>query len=173
MIGRYFGQFNPSRRDRWVFGSRETRFYLHKFAWILIDPMVAGTASPDDPSLTDYWAQQRRRSKPPMDTATRAGRGDVDPPDAGSGRVRVAEARVDRDNSLGGIGRPGTDGGDSRPKSLASPTPRMTAVVGGGEGTAARVMRAEPAAASALRVVPASVPLASVTTAGLITPGKS
>ncbi len=69
---RYFGEFNPSRRDRWVFGSRETGFYLRKFAWtpIVRHRMVAGTASPDDPSLTDYWNQRRRRSPPPVDTTT-------------------------------------------------------------------------------------------------------
>src|SRR5258705_9723357 len=32
--------------------------------------MVAGTASPEDPSLTDYWKQRRRRSKPPVGTTT-------------------------------------------------------------------------------------------------------
>jgi RNA-directed DNA polymerase len=32
--------------------------------------MVAGTASPDDPSLTDYWAQRRHRNPPPMGTTT-------------------------------------------------------------------------------------------------------
>jgi len=29
-----------------------------------------GTASPDDPCLTDYWAQRRRRSRPPGMGAT-------------------------------------------------------------------------------------------------------
>jgi RNA-directed DNA polymerase len=69
---RYFGEFNPSRRDRWVFGSRETGYYLRKFAWtpIVRHRMVAGTASPDDPSLTDYWTQRRRRSNLPVDTTT-------------------------------------------------------------------------------------------------------
>ncbi|HZS19607.1 MAG TPA: hypothetical protein VFA63_01310 [Pseudonocardiaceae bacterium] len=32
--------------------------------------MVAGTASPDDPSLIDYWAQRRRRKPPPVGAAT-------------------------------------------------------------------------------------------------------
>ena len=72
VIARYFGMFNPARRDKWVFGSRHTGFYLRKFAWtpIVRHRMVAGTASPDDPSLTDYWAQRRRRSQPPLGTAT-------------------------------------------------------------------------------------------------------
>ncbi|WP_245790964.1 group II intron reverse transcriptase/maturase [Streptomyces monashensis] len=67
---RYFGRFNRSRQDRWVFGSRETGYYLRKFSWtpIVRHRMVAGRASPDDPSLTDYWAKRRRRSKPPIST---------------------------------------------------------------------------------------------------------
>ena len=71
-IARYFGKFNPARQDKWVFGSRDTGFYLRKFAWtpIVRHRMVAGTASPDDPSLADYWAQRRRRSTPPLGTAT-------------------------------------------------------------------------------------------------------
>ncbi|GAB3901056.1 hypothetical protein GCM10029964_089310 [Kibdelosporangium lantanae] len=64
---RYFGKFNPVRQDRWIFGSRHTGFFLRKFAWTAIvrHRMVVGTASPDDPSLSGYWATRRRRSKPP------------------------------------------------------------------------------------------------------------
>ncbi len=69
---RYFGAFHPSRQDTWVFGSRDTGFYLRKFAWtpIVRHRMVDGGASPDDPTLIDYWAQRRRRSSPPLGTAT-------------------------------------------------------------------------------------------------------
>ncbi|HET9654586.1 MAG TPA: group II intron reverse transcriptase/maturase [Kineosporiaceae bacterium] len=69
---RYFGMFNPKRQDRWVFGSRETGYYLRKFAWtkIVRHQLVTGTASPDDPSLTEYWARRRRRSNSPAATAT-------------------------------------------------------------------------------------------------------
>jgi RNA-directed DNA polymerase len=72
VIARYFGMFNPARRDKWVFGSQGTGFYLRKFAWMPIvrHRMVAGTASPDDPGLTDYWARRRRRNPPPMSTTT-------------------------------------------------------------------------------------------------------
>jgi len=50
----------------------ETGFYLRKFAWtpIVRHRMVAGTASPDDPCLSEYWAQRRRRSRPPVDATT-------------------------------------------------------------------------------------------------------
>jgi RNA-directed DNA polymerase len=63
---RYFGQFHPSRQDTWVFGSRDSGFYLRKFAWtpIVRHRMVEGAASPDDPSLATYWAQRRRRTSP-------------------------------------------------------------------------------------------------------------
>ncbi|MGH4011664.1 MAG: group II intron reverse transcriptase/maturase [Pseudonocardiaceae bacterium] len=72
VIARYFGKFNPARQDSWVFGSRDSGFYLRKFAWTAIvrHRMVAGTASPDDPSLTDYWAMRRERGKPPLGKAT-------------------------------------------------------------------------------------------------------
>jgi RNA-directed DNA polymerase len=72
IIARYFGKFNPARQDKWIFGSRDTGFYLRKFAWTPIarHRMVAGTASPDDPGLSEYWAQRRRRSKPPGMGAT-------------------------------------------------------------------------------------------------------
>lgn len=59
--------FNPSKRNRWIFGDRGTGAYLPKFAWtkIVRHSMVVGNASPDDPALTDYWTQRRRRQPPP------------------------------------------------------------------------------------------------------------
>jgi len=33
ITGKYFGQFNPARGDRWVFGDRDSGAYLLKFAW--------------------------------------------------------------------------------------------------------------------------------------------
>jgi RNA-directed DNA polymerase len=72
VIAQYFGMFNPARQDKWVFGSRETGFYLRKFAWtkIVRHRMVAGRASPDDAALTGYWDQRRRRARLPVDPAT-------------------------------------------------------------------------------------------------------
>ena len=72
IIARHFGMFNPARQDKWVLGSRETGFYLRKFAWtkIVRHRMVAGRASPDDPALTGYWQQRRRRDRLPVDPAT-------------------------------------------------------------------------------------------------------
>jgi RNA-directed DNA polymerase len=69
IIGRYFGQFNPHRRDRWVFGDRDSGAYTVKFAWTAIvrHPLVKGQASPDDPALDQYWADRRRKKVPPLD----------------------------------------------------------------------------------------------------------
>lgn len=60
---RYFGARNPQRIDTWVFGDTKAAGYLLKFAWVPIQRhvMVVGTASPDDPSLREYWAKRRAR----------------------------------------------------------------------------------------------------------------
>ncbi|MEU2995897.1 group II intron reverse transcriptase/maturase [Streptomyces griseoincarnatus] len=64
---RYYGTFNKSRQDQWVFGDRDSGAYLLKFAWtkIVRHQMVHGSASPDDPALATYWAERRRTSPPP------------------------------------------------------------------------------------------------------------
>jgi RNA-directed DNA polymerase len=69
---RYFGRFNPDRADRWVFGDRVSGAYLPKFAWtkIVRHVMVPDRASPDDPGLVQYWADRRRKVKPPLDKST-------------------------------------------------------------------------------------------------------
>ena len=71
IAARYFGAFNSTRRDRWVFGDRDSGAYLLKFAWTNITrhTLVKGWASPDDPALTDYWAARRRLGRPPLDRA--------------------------------------------------------------------------------------------------------
>lgn len=72
-MNRYFGEFNPTRGERWVFGSRETGHYLRKFAWtkIVRHQVVTGTASPDDPSLAEYWAKRQRSAQPTIGRAER------------------------------------------------------------------------------------------------------
>ncbi|MEU6070520.1 group II intron reverse transcriptase/maturase [Streptomyces sp. NPDC047082] len=69
VVDRYFGAFHPTRRDRWIFGDHDSGAYLAKFAWtkIVRHQAVKGGASPDDPDLADYWAERRRRRKPPLD----------------------------------------------------------------------------------------------------------
>src|SRR4029453_15169289 len=71
VIARYFGMFNSSRRDRWVFGDRDSGRYLVKFSWtrIVRHQMVTGGASSDDPALADYWARRRRRRRTPLGAA--------------------------------------------------------------------------------------------------------
>ena len=52
VIARYFGAFHKSRRDRWVFGDRDSGAYLLKHSWtrIVRHQMVPGRSSPDDPT---------------------------------------------------------------------------------------------------------------------------
>jgi len=71
VVARYFGRFNGARQDRWVFGDRDTGAYLTKSAWTktVRHQMVKGGASPDDPALAPYWAQRRRKNKPPLGRA--------------------------------------------------------------------------------------------------------
>ena len=61
-VGRYRGRLHPTRKDHWVFGDKRTGAYLLKFSWFKIvrHRLVQGTASPDDPSLRDYWWSRRR-----------------------------------------------------------------------------------------------------------------
>lgn len=66
-VDQYFGRFNQSRNNRWVFGSRATGNCVPRFSWtkIVRHVMVKGTTSPDDPNLAQYWADRRRRTAPP------------------------------------------------------------------------------------------------------------
>ena len=68
VIARYFGRFNRSRQDRWVFGDRASGAYLHRFAWtgIVRHQIVKYRASPDDPALGEYWAARRRKIPLPV-----------------------------------------------------------------------------------------------------------
>jgi RNA-directed DNA polymerase len=68
VFARYFGKFTRARQDRWVFGSRVSGAYLHRFAWtnIVRHQIVKHRASPDDPALADYWAWRRRKTPLPI-----------------------------------------------------------------------------------------------------------
>lgn len=72
IVDRYFGKYNKFRNDRWVFGDAASGIYLAKLSWtgIVRHTMVKGAASPDDPALAEYWANRRRRLKPPLDSYT-------------------------------------------------------------------------------------------------------
>ncbi len=62
---KYWGSLCPDKKDRWIFGCKQTGNYLHKLAWIPIQRhiMVKGSSSTYDPSLQDYW--KKRTSKEP------------------------------------------------------------------------------------------------------------
>lgn len=72
IVARYFGKYNKFRNDRWVFGDAASGAYLAKPSWtgIVRHTMVKGAASPDDPALAEYWANRRRRVRPPLDSYT-------------------------------------------------------------------------------------------------------
>jgi RNA-directed DNA polymerase len=69
---RYFGKFNKFRDDHWVFGERvgERTRHLVRFSWtpIVRHQLIRPGASPDDPDLTEYWAERRKKVKPPLDS---------------------------------------------------------------------------------------------------------
>ncbi|WP_455711860.1 group II intron reverse transcriptase/maturase [Streptomyces celluloflavus] len=72
IVNQYFGKRNKFRNDRWVFGAPGTPAYVTKFSWtdIVRHAMVKERASPDDPSLSDYWETRRKKVKPPLDKYT-------------------------------------------------------------------------------------------------------
>lgn len=72
VVDRYFGMFHPTRQDRWVFGDRDSGYYLRRYVWtrIVRHRLVMGSASPDDPALAQYWADRRRRKPPPLGRLT-------------------------------------------------------------------------------------------------------
>jgi RNA-directed DNA polymerase len=55
-----------------VFGDAASGAHLTRFAWtgIVRHTMVKGGASPDDPALAEYWAERRRKIRPPVDGYT-------------------------------------------------------------------------------------------------------
>ncbi len=73
VFARYFGTFNRSRQDRWVFGDRASGAYLHRFAWtgIVRHQIVRYRASPDDPALTEYWTSRRQKAPLPVNRTDR------------------------------------------------------------------------------------------------------
>ena len=72
VTARYFGKFNKARQDRWVFGDRQSGSYMHRFSWtsIVRHQLVKQGASPDDPTLADYWAERRREPVLPINNTS-------------------------------------------------------------------------------------------------------
>jgi RNA-directed DNA polymerase len=54
---KYWGRLNLSRNSKWDFGDKKIGAYMLKFSWFKIErhSMVVKNASPDDPSIRDYW----------------------------------------------------------------------------------------------------------------------
>jgi RNA-directed DNA polymerase len=54
---KYWGMLTPNRKDRWVFGDKNTGNHMYKFGWTHIKRhvMVKGKSSYYDPSLREYW----------------------------------------------------------------------------------------------------------------------
>jgi RNA-directed DNA polymerase len=61
------------RNDHWVFGDKGTGGHLLKFGWFTIHRhiMVKGTASPDDPTLREYWWARRKVNALHLDASDR------------------------------------------------------------------------------------------------------
>ena len=59
-VNQYFGTWNPFSKDKWVFGDKDSKRFLHKFSWTGIKRhiMVTGTNSADDPKLLKYWSDR-------------------------------------------------------------------------------------------------------------------
>ena len=77
---RYWGTFNPKRRDHWVFGDKHAGVYLQKFAWYRWRQhiLVKGTASPDDPALREYWRNRQAAKASNLSAKERRLAGDQD-----------------------------------------------------------------------------------------------
>jgi RNA-directed DNA polymerase len=69
IVSRYFGKYCKFRNDHWVFGDRDSGACLVRFSWTAIERHVpvTGAASPDDPALASYWAERRKKIRPPLD----------------------------------------------------------------------------------------------------------
>ena len=59
---KYWGRLNLQRKDNWVFGDKQTGNYMLKFSWTKIKrhPLISKRASPDDPSLIEYWSKRNK-----------------------------------------------------------------------------------------------------------------
>ena len=60
---KYWGRLNFRRKDNWVFGDKVSGHYMLRFSWTKIErhAIVSKRASPDDPSLKEYWAKKNKK----------------------------------------------------------------------------------------------------------------
>ena len=59
---KYWGRLNRQINDNWIFGDKESGNYMLKFHWTKIKrhSLVSKRASPDDPSLKEYWSKRNK-----------------------------------------------------------------------------------------------------------------
>ncbi|MBK4738079.1 group II intron reverse transcriptase/maturase [Noviherbaspirillum pedocola] len=59
---KYWGKLRRGRDNHWVFGDKRTNAHLLMFGWtpIVRHVLIQGRASPDDPSLQEYWSERRK-----------------------------------------------------------------------------------------------------------------
>jgi RNA-directed DNA polymerase len=60
---KYWGRFNLRSKSNWVFGDKQSGNYMLKFSWTKIErhALVSKRASPDDPSLKEYWDKRNKK----------------------------------------------------------------------------------------------------------------
>ena len=60
---RYWGRLNLTKKDKWVFGDKNTGAYMLKFNWTKIERhvLVKKGYSPDDPELIEYWEKRGKK----------------------------------------------------------------------------------------------------------------
>ena len=63
-VRKYWGKIE-GRNDKWVFQDKQSGAYMWKFSWIPIrrHVLVKGKASPDDPTLKEYWKIRTAKCK--------------------------------------------------------------------------------------------------------------
>jgi hypothetical protein len=102
VTARYFGPYNPHRRDRWVFGDRETGAYLHQYAWTKIvrhapvPRQVHTVRSCPGPVLGRPAAQAETPAAGPVLADRPAGPARAVPAMQGTAAVRRPRARLPR-----------------------------------------------------------------------------
>ena len=61
---KYWGRLNLQKPNcQWVFGDKQSGAFMLEFNWFNIErhPLVIKRASPDDPTLREYWEKRRNK----------------------------------------------------------------------------------------------------------------
>ena len=70
---KYWGKLLSDKQGNWVFGDKRRNLHLLKFSWFPIQRhiLVRGKASPDDPSLQEYWRKRNMSRAKDLNTGRR------------------------------------------------------------------------------------------------------